>query len=389
MKIRLLTDGEGGGAGNGMDLYRLIIPYCTHDPEYLKCISKNEFDFTRMDGDCYVLNRSREYYRAERIKLEKKKLIVDIDDYWHLPTWHNLHHKQLKLQVEHGRKYPDKFAKQNVDAIEKLYHLEKEGAENTIRSAKIADLVTVSTPMIQESLYNEHGIYSEVIPNTIHPDIEQFSSKKQPSKFVRFGWVGGAFHRRDIGLMYSGLRRAMIDPSINENIQYLSTFNDNPEYKEIEKMFTIDYAILDKDYSNYLQSYTRSGNHYGNNKPYKRLWSMPVTKYGYMYEEIDVALIPLHHGKFNSHKSELKLIEAGMTGCAAIVSNVMPYKPYLKHGYNCMVANGEHGWYTAIKILSENKELRETLAINLRKTIDQHFNFRVVDDKLRSLLDKL
>jgi glycosyltransferase involved in cell wall biosynthesis len=108
-----------------------------------------------------------------------------------------------------------------------------------------------------------------------------------------------------------------------------------------------------------------------------------------MYEDIDVALIPLKHGKFNSHKSELKLIEAGTTGCAAIVSNVEPYKAYLKDGYNCLTTSETNGWYRSMKRLINEPNLREDLAGNLALTIAENFNPAAESHKLTELISTL
>ena len=119
------------------------------------------------------------------------------------------------------------------------------------------------------------------------------------------------------------------------------------------------------------------------------MWGVNVSEYGSLYEEVDVSLIPLQHGTFTSMKSELKMVEAGATGCAAIVSDVMPYSPYLKHGVNCLKTNGNHGWYTAFKRMLNEPNLVADLREGLRETIHTEFNNEIESNKLKQILKAL
>lgn len=378
-----------GKIRTGMDLYRLAIPYGGILNQNIQCIGVTEFDSNPLDADCYVINRSREFVRAEAIKKEGKKLIIDIDDYWNLPTWHPSNPINLKKQIDIGYNNIDKVNKEELKAVESKYEEEKNAPDFTIRSCRIADAVTVSTEKIQSSLLNEYGIYSTLIKNTIPSYVQQFTKYKTPNKRVRFGWVGGVFHRRDVALIYNGLRFLHEDKTMDGKYQILATFENNPEYKEIEQIMSNGYKCCDDEYKKYLQEFTRIGQHISIDKNYRRLWGKSAVDYGTMYEEIDVALIPLQHGVFNSHKSELKLIEAGSTGCAVIISNVEPYKPFLKDGYNCLTTEGTNGWYRSMKLLINNPDKRMELAYNLEQTIKENFNFEYESSKLFQLISSL
>jgi glycosyltransferase involved in cell wall biosynthesis len=275
-----------------------------------------------------------------------------------------------------------------VNAVRQAYNREKNSIDNTLESAKLADIVTVTTETLQAELA-KIGINSIVIKNTIHPSSAQFSTYKNKSNRLRFGWVGGSFHRRDVALMYDGLRRLHGDPAEKGKYQILMSFNTTSEYIEQERVVTNNYTICTPAYRDYLKKYIREGGHVGNDETYKRLWNLGVMDYGAMYQQIDVALIPLQHGKFNSCKSELKLIEAGTTGCAAIVSDVEPYKKWLKHGYNCLTTEGTNGWYTAMKVLLNNPELRQEITNNLAKTISENFDTFKENNILATELNKI
>lgn len=391
MKLRvLLNNRTEAKIANGMDLYRMVIPYLPLAEYEVKALSTDEFDTTDLDGDVYIMNRSREYFRAKRVKEAGKLLIIDIDDYWVLPTWHPLRPERLKAQLDWAKKNPERVVKpEEVTAMQRLYVTEINASENIVKSMKIADVVTCSTEHLAEVIRKELNIEPLVIRNTIHPSVVQFQGQKSKSRFTRFGWIGGSFHGRDVALMYDGLRRLHGDKKEAGKYQILSSFNDTPEYREIEKIMTNGYKVVSPEYREWLLQFTTHGDHIGLHEPYRRMWNAHVTEYGYAYEDIDVALIPLASGKFTSCKSELKLIEAGWTGCAAIVSDVMPYSPWLKHGHNCLTTKGTNGWYSAMKILINNPEYRAELAYNLQQTIVENFHTGEQAEKIRTKLKQL
>lgn len=389
MKINLLFNNQTKPVVScGMDLYRLAFPYTPlKETNEVLCLSHDHFDMNPLDGDVYVMNRPRKF-RAKKVKDAGKILIVDIDDYWEVPKWHNLHVDILKNQLDFAAKNPTRVNQDEVNAVRRAYNIEKTQANDTLESARMADIVTCTTPTLQAELA-KIGIKSIIVKNTIHPDSPMFTDYKTKSNRTRFAWIGGSFHRRDVALMYDGLRRLHGDAAEKGKYQIQMSFNVNQDYIEQEKMVTNNYSICSPEYRDFLKAYVREGGHIGNDETYKRLWNMGVMEYGAIYQGADVALIPLQEGKFNSCKSELKLIEAGMTGCAAIVSDVLPYKPYLKHGVNCLTTEGTNGWYTAMKILINNPDRRQELAYNLKKTIAENFDVYKESHILATELNKL
>lgn len=391
MKIRLVHNSKKSGqVVTGMDLYRLMMNYIELQGEFeILVLGTDDFDSQPLDGDVYIFNRGKDLFRTERVKREGKILIVDLDDYFQVPTWHLGHIDNIKKRLDYCEENKERVGKDAVLALRIAYQNELNAKDNSIASCKMADLVVCATPRLQKEVDKIGVKKSVVVKNTIHPSVQMFSEKKSKSHLVRFGWVGGAYHGRDVSLMYDGIRRLYNDKDEAGKFQFVSSFNETFEYKEIEKFFTLNYSQLPQHYANYLQQYTRIGSHIGNDMSYKRIWNLPVMEYGYMYEQIDVALIPLHHGKFNNCKSELKLIEAGKTGCVAIVSDVLPYSPYLKHMHNCFKIDKRNGWYAGFKILLNNEDLRETLKDNLKKTIAENFDSKIESNTLRENINLL
>jgi glycosyltransferase involved in cell wall biosynthesis len=356
---------------HGMDWYRLLMPYFGVEGHEVTAVSRSEFDINPLDADVYVINRSRELFRAERVKKEGKKLIVDIDDYWVLPTWHKLHLKNLEHELEYGLKHG--APEQLITERRKLIAIERNAASNTIASMRLADAVTTTNEQLAERClkYNKNV---HIVRNSIHPQFSQYSLKKQRSNRLRFGWLGGSFHLRDVALMHDGIMKLYRDSEERGRFQFLSSYGANFEYMEIEKIMTANYAAVSPEYRELLRSNFRVAEHMGLHENYRRLWSVPVHEFGTMYENLDVALIPLVHGEFNSCKSELKLVEAGMTGTATIVSDVLPYSKWLKHGKNCLTTEGVNNWYSAFKMCLNNPSLVEDIRDGLAETVDKHFN---------------
>ena len=99
-----------------------------------------------------------------------------------------------------------------------------------------------------------------------------------------------------------------------------------------------------------------------------------IPNYLGLYNQYEIILSPLRANKFNQYKSPLKLMEAGFFKKPLIISDVDPFKPYLKHKENCLVVRKKSEWAKWCKLLTKDAELRSYLGENLKKTIDEHFN---------------
>lgn len=285
----------------------------------------------------------QEIIRARKLGL---KVIVDIDDYWETPPTHHLFNEMKK----------NKFA------------------ESTITGLKMADWVTTTTSHFASIIY-QYNENITVLPNCISPIEKQFIPSTVENNKVRMGWIGGVYHKDDFLEMDKGIRKLLSNENLKDKYQLcLGGYTKNSEYDFFEKVLTNNYLSCDSDYTNYLKQYTPLMEHYSFNKPYRRLWAKSIEQYATLYNDIDVALVPLKENKFNSCKSELKIVEAGHFSKAVICSNVLPYKPFLKHRVNCLVCEKEKDWYYNIKTLIENPEMKKDLGAAMKETINEHFN---------------
>lgn len=124
-----------------------------------------------------------------------------------------------------------------------------------------------------------------VIPNALDPNEAMWQPKKTYGK--RIGWAGGITHFHDLMLTKDAW---------GDTIPVIAGFNEHPEWVKLADKFKADYIN-----------------------------ALPVTEYGFLYDQFDIAIAPLEDNKFNTMKSNLKIIEAGMKGLPIFVQNIHPY----------------------------------------------------------------
>jgi len=279
--------------------------------------------------------------RCHRLGL---KVFFDIDDYWRLPDWHPM------CNIYKSSNY----------------------SKNVEEAIKYSDVITTTNVWLQNQIKKINPVVF-VVKNCCDTSLPQYKKVDIQNRRKRFGWIGGVYHYKDLSMMYADFYKFFKDEDCVENAQLClgGYTNGQKEYEKIEELMTNNYN-LDDDYKKYLLSRTVLLSHYANDKPYKRLYAKGVEDYMKLYNEIDVSLIPLHDNTFNSCKSELKMIEAGVMGKACIVSEVRPYLLALND--NAFVVNKKQGFYDGIKYFLNNPEAIGDYADLLAETIDKEYN---------------
>ena len=181
----------------------------------------------------------------ELVRLREKfgfKLVVDIDDYWHLDPWHILYGK-----------YP---------------------TQKVIDHIKIADLVICSNNdlAVQVDELNPNWI---VVPNAIPYGEDQFTDVKTESDRVRFVYAGSITHGKDIALLKNPMKRIASDVITKNNSRFIlcGYSQDKQVANEWGRMIN-DYLCGFK-----VDGYIRS--------------ALPVDQYMNFNNEADACLIPL------------------------------------------------------------------------------------------------
>ncbi len=103
-----------------------------------------------------------------------------------------------------------------------------------------------------------------------------------------------------------------------------------------------------------------------------------------------VGLIPLDDSVFSSCKSPIKFFDYALAGMPVICSNVPPYSDYVINGETgFLVENDTDSWVSAILKLGNSVELRQVLAQNAIKYVNQGFSLDVAGDAWQSVVNKL
>lgn len=291
------------------------------------------------------------------------KVVFDVDDYWHLPKDHQLYEPYKKHD------YTNKI----------------------IESIKLADHVTVTTAKLADQVKPINANVT-VIPNAIDTNQPQYKIRKIDHPRLRFGWIGAAFHHKDIELLANSMVALHKDRSIIDQWQLCLAgykHHDYPIY--LENIFTNRYKALrhSPEYLLFLAQYKDIAEHMSYDTCYRRIWSRPAHEYVKAYNEIDVAIAPLVSNQFNSCKSELKVLEAGFMKKAIICSDVEPYNTIVKNGVNGQTVKPGRDyidWFCHIRRYVLNRNMVEDHAEALYESVQPFAIERV--NKIREDLYK-
>lgn len=301
------------------------------------------------------------------------KLIMDVDDYWSPPKTHPLYGAAVKEKI----------------------------AEKITKTFKHVDFVTTTTEIFAKHIkkYNPN-VY--IMVNSIDPNHRMWKKEKIESDKCRIAWIGGSSHLNDLELLETSLSKFHNDNSLKDKFQIVMCGYDTrghitemtPDGKvhrtrkiephetvwnKFEEIFTNKYSCINEEYKKWLKKHKKGkfleGNEY--DQPYVRRWTLPLTQYGKHYNYCDVCLAPLAENVFNEVKSELKIIEAGMMGKVLIAQDFGIYKELIDHGKTGLLVpkkRNHKDWYENMKLVINDKSLRETLASNLHNFVKDKYN---------------
>ena len=333
--MRIITVGQ---RNSGVSFHRLFNPVIYLEKEYAMMtdvLTEKELD---KGYDIVFINR----YIAgtevdELVRLRDKygfKLVVDVDDYWHLDPWHILYGK-----------YPYKKV---IDHI------------------KVADLVICSNNdlAVHVDELNKNWI---VIPNALPYGQDQFTDVKTESDRVRFVYAGSVTHEKDIAILKNPMKRVASDVITKNNSRFILC-----GYSE-DKQVANEWGRMINDYlcGFKIDGYIRS--------------ALPVDQYMNFYNEADACLIPLVDSKFNSMKSNLKVLEAAVKNAPAIASNV---KPYSDCKYIIPVGH-QGGWFENIKKVVKDAIYREEMGIANGEWCRENFDLVKVNNLRKQVFESL
>ena len=393
-KINILVN-PNDRAGSGK--YRCIDPHVTlqnnHADDFFVEIN-HQIDFNDINYlkgfDAVFIHRLPQHNHKDAVAIINTikrlglKVIIDTDDHWNLDPSHGLYH---------------------IAKINKI-------PETILDCIRMADLVTVPTEILAAEVrkFNKNVV---VLPNAVDPNEDQFKPKETESDMIRFGWLGGSSHikdmehLRDLGTKQNGLGKptqiVLCGFDTRGNVQFV-----NPDTKQVETrpmrpqettwfmyecFLTNNYKNLetDREYLTYLMSFIDDPNFDTKSKPYRRIWTKAINQYANGYNHFDVAMAPLNESTFNKYKSQLKVIEAGFHKKALIAQNYGPYQIDLISAIdrggainpngNCLLvepSKNHKQWSKFAKKLVDNPEMIKDLGEKLYETVKDKYDLNNV-----------
>ena len=381
----------------GVGFYRSVGPHASLDKLYkddFEVEIKYAVDFSDLQSfDKYdIIHIHKGFYRdmdlfwkfLDYCKEKNITTIMDIDDNWEVGVQHPLYQSNKAMKV------PEKL---------------------TTNLTKF-DYVTTTTSIFADKIkkYNKNVL---VFPNAIDPNEEQYKPIKSESKRLRFGFVMGSAHEKDME-QFKGVVNSL-PKEVKDKIQIVLCGYDlrgtvnmiTPDGKTVgqrpikptesvwysyEKTCSDDFRVCSPEYKEFLHKFLK-GVQWPEieNEVYRREWTKDITEFAKHYRNIDVLLAPLDCNGFTEVKSELKFIEAGFTNTAIICTDFGRYtllgKSLLKKGGeidengNCILIpkdGRDKDWRKAIIKLVNNPEYVEILKKNLHNTVKDKYNIENV-----------
>jgi len=307
-----------------------------------------------------------------QLKAKGVTIIADIDDHWDLHPKHPYY----------------------------MYMKQSGYATKIQKVLSLVDYVTTTTDYFANSIkpLNKNVL---VFPNAINPTAKGFQVKENPSDKVRIGWLGGSTHLIDLQILTPTF--ASINEKYKNKIQVVlcgfdirgTTTERDPNGQEVqrkitpeetcwyeyEKIFTANYKYLTPAYKDYLMKFKEEDFAGAQDEQYIRVWTKKLASYALNYNQFDIAIVPLEINKFNMHKSQLKVIEAGFFKKPFVGSEILPFLIDIKDGKNGFLVNNKSNTknftYYANKLIND-KNLREDMGNALYETVKDKYDLRNV-----------
>lgn len=277
---------------------------------------------------------------SEVLKAKEKhgfKLIVDMDDHWQLGPDHYLYEYYQKYQLS-----------------------------TYILTALIkADAVTVTHERLADAVaaYNRNVW---ILPNAIDPLNPSFQVQRIPGNKTRLFWAGGITHEKDISLLKGPVQRICSDNYLRANcMMVMGGFDKTND----------TWQRMASNYTNGLQM------------PGFLLEGKQVNEYYKLYQYADICLIPLQETKFNSFKSNLKILEAAHMGLPVVVSKVHPYLDFPSELVNFV--EKQKNWYINVRMLVRDSIFAKEQGEALKQYCNQVFNFDKINEARWTLIQQL
>ena len=294
----------------------------------------NEEQWQEKKYDIVFINRIWENEDLiQRRKEHGFKLVIDVDDYWHLS------HDHLMYEGYNATNF----------------------AARLINHMREADLVTCTHERLADAIY-PHNKNIQILPNAIPYGEAQFDGERVKTEGVKLFWAGGITHEQDLKLLQGVTYE--LDQHVKGVQMVMGGYSDS---NETERYY-----------------WGRMASYFTNDKklPYTLIRGMEVFEYYKMFKHADIMLVPLVKNNFNAYKSNIKILEAAGKAIPVVVSAVNPYLGFPSDVVN--YAKDRKDWIKHIKRLAESEDLRNEQGAKLHEYCQNNYNFHAINEKRRN-----
>jgi glycosyltransferase involved in cell wall biosynthesis len=334
MRILVITQ-----QNSGVGYHRLMLPIYYMPKKYAFFTDTINDEILSENYDIVVVNRYIPTCHVDDlVKFREKygfKLVVDIDDYWHLDPWHILFNYYESQPI--------------IDHI------------------KIADMVTCTNATLRTEIsrYNDKV---QIVPNALPYGKDQFTDVHVPGEKIRIVYTGSITHEKDVALLRNPFKKVLSDRLIVNQLHFtLCGYDPANDYSKMvwHKMIN-DFTVALKLPGNVKNA-------------------LPIMEYMNFYNEADISVVPLVASKFNGMKSNLKVLEAATKKIPVIVSNV---DPYAGCPYTVKVSN-QTDWYKSIKKLTTDAIYRKEIGEANYEWCSTYFHLDKINELRQQIFQSL
>lgn len=301
-------------------------------------------------------------YLIDHLKrIHKKKIIFDTDDLeYALPSSHPL-----------KANFPSKILLDYLDII-----------------LRRADEVWVTTKYLRYKL-GKHSIDKiKVIPNALDLTEKQWIKKiKKDNEIPVIGWAGGTSHLDDLSYCAKGLEKL-----VKDHIRFKLKICGIPLVQKNLSILNGKHVFTTKREGDLYQDDVKKIFKFMPDEDLQLEFALPLSEYASFYDDMDIVLAPLASNNFNDSKSELKILEAGAKSTPIVCSSSKTYYQFSQN-YNdsIFIANSASSWYSILKKLIENTDLRVKMGLNLNKIIRNYYDLeywaQYRENRIKKLLE--
>lgn len=225
----------------------------------------------------------------------------------------------------------------------------------TLKDAiEISDKLILSTEQLQDIYYQKDSVVFENGLDATLPIYSQENNRRHqlPSEKVIVGWAGSTSHIGSLRHITKAIKKLCKE---RENVIF--ALCSNPEFMDL-----FDVPKHQKQYVKHK----------------------PIDEYPPVMSLFDISLAVVEPDVFNSGKSELKALEAGIWGIPSVCTRVAPYTRFNKNsnGGNLLVTgNDTNEWVRNIGKMIDDKELYQNMAEKTLNTVKTKYNLEEINKK--------